>query len=455
MRDFVVLLGIVALVPVAIARPWMGFLGYTLIGFWNPHKFTWALQDIRIALIVGVATLIGLALTRDRRGIPWSRELVLMLCLSAYFVLTTLFAWAPGPAFVQLDTVLRIYFMTFLMGTLIFGEKKIRALVWTIMLGIGVFGIKGGLFSLQTGGQHHVVGPQLTFLEANTSLGLAFNMILPLLVLTAQSQAIKWRKYALYGTAALTLIATIFTYSRGAWIGLAVTGTILLLRMKRGVLIGIALIPVGLAGLTLIPDQVFDRAETIGTYEEDNSAMTRIQAWSVAWNVALRNPLLGGGFEFENTPDPARWLAHADRKYDVHGSTPRAAHSIYFQVLGQHGFVALGLFLALLSATMLSYSDIYRKTRGKPEIEWIGGYARALQTGMVGYLVSGAFLNLAYFDLLYLFVGLIPIFRREIREYERAREPGTSRQKQFRTVSPVTNTASVAARRQSVPVGRD
>jgi len=435
MRDFLVLTGIVVLVPIALARPWLGFLGYTLIGFWNPHKFTWYLQDIRIAFIVGVATLIGLAVTRDRRGIPWSAELTLMLLLAGYFVVTTLFAWAPEPAQEQLDRVLRIYFMTFVMGTLIFGERKIRGLLWTIMLGVGLFGVKGGAFSLATGGQYQVLGPESTFLEANTSLGLAFNMVLPLLVFAAQQEKIKWRKLALYGAALLTLTATIFTYSRGAWIGLAVTAGLLLLRMKRGLLIGIALVPFAVAAYTFIPDKVFSRAETIGNYEQDNSAMTRIQAWSVAWNVAVHNPLLGGGFDFEAYPDPARWLGYADRKYDVQGQTPRAAHSIYFQVLGQHGFVAFGLFVALLIATMRSYSDIHRRALAQPGVEWLAGYSKALQTGMVGFLVSGAFLNLAYFDLVYLYIGLVPILKREIRE----RELQASRSFAVPTVTPVTN----------------
>lgn len=417
MRDLIVVLGLAGLLPMALARPWIGLLGYTLIGFWNPHKFTWYLKDLRIAFLVGLATLIGLAVTRERKGIAWSRELVLMMMLAVYFVVTSFFAWVPEAASAQGSVVYRIYFMTFVMGMLIYGEKKIRAMFWVIMVGIGLFGVKGGIFSLMTGGQYHVVGPELTFLAANTSLGLAFNMTLPLLVYAAQEQTIKWRRHALYAAALLTVIATIFTFSRGAWIGLAVTALLVLLRMRRGVLIAVAMAPVALGALALIPGAVKDRAGTIGTYEQDNSAMTRIQAWSVAWNVAVSNPLTGGGFDYENYPDPSRWLSYADRKYDVHGRTPRAAHSIYFQVLGQHGFLAFGLFIALLVSTLLSFSDICRQAHGRPGLEWLEGYSKALQTGMVGFLVSGAFLNLAYFDLVYLYIGLVPILRRELREH--------------------------------------
>jgi hypothetical protein len=123
----------------------------------------------------------------------------------------------------------------------------------------------------------------------------------------------------------------------------------------------------------------------------------------------------------------------------VQGSTPRAAHSIYFQVLGQHGFVALGLFLALLACTMLSYSEIYKKTRGSAEWEWMGDYARALQTGMIGFLISGSFLNLAYFDLVYLYIGLVPIMKRELFTPALAPVPPNV----SRSVRPITNPESL------------
>jgi probable O-glycosylation ligase (exosortase A-associated) len=153
--------------------------------------------------------------------------------------------------------------------------------------------------------------------------------------------------------------------------------------------------------------------------------MTRIQAWSVAFNVAKDHPFVGGGFDYENYPDPNRWLSYADRKYDSVDQTPRAAHSIYFQVLGQHGFVGFGIFMALMGLAFLSFSGIARDVRSIPELGWLGRYAKAMQVGMIGYLVSGAFLNLAYFDLIYLYIGLIAIFRREIREF-RVANPATA-----------------------------
>jgi probable O-glycosylation ligase (exosortase A-associated) len=161
------------------------------------------------------------------------------------------------------------------------------------------------------------------------------------------------------------------------------------------------------------PQQLYDRAETIETYEQDRSAMQRLQAWSVAWNLATQRPLTGGGFWIEYLPNDV-WLAYADRAYDEFGNVARSAHSIYFQVLGDHGFIGLAMFLLLLIFTLRSLRKLRRfAKRAGPEHEWIGTYANGLQIGLFGYAVSGAFLSLGYFDLFYAYVAITAILVRE------------------------------------------
>ena len=167
-----------------------------------------------------------------------------------------------------------------------------------------------------------------------------------------------------------------------------------------------------------LPNRIFNRAETIENYEQDGSANQRLQSWTVAWNVALDYPLTGAGFEFEYAPDQQHWLSYGDRKYDWAIKTSSAAHSIYFQVLGQHGFVAFALFLMLLIGCLLRLRRISRTAAGRSDQAWIAPYAGALQISLVGYMISGAFLSSAYFDLAYLFYALAAIFERELRTRE-------------------------------------
>jgi hypothetical protein len=46
--------------------------------------------------------------------------------------------------------------------------------------------------------------------------------------------------------------------------------------------------------------------------------------------------------------------------------------------------------------------------------KWIANYALPLEIGIWGYVVSGAFLSLAYFDLFYCYVAIAAILQREL-----------------------------------------
>jgi probable O-glycosylation ligase (exosortase A-associated) len=120
--------------------------------------------------------------------------------------------------------------------------------------------------------------------------------------------------------------------------------------------------------------------------------MGRINAWWMAWNLA-KDRLLGGGFEIYNftvfsmyAPDPMA----------VH-----AAHSIYFQILGEHGFIGLGLFLMLGIMTWRTAGKLMKIGSKDTAFRWTHDLGAMAQASMVGYAVGGAFLSLAYFDLPY------------------------------------------------------
>ena len=416
MRDIVLTLFVFASLPLCVARPWLGILTWYWVGLMNPHRLGWGFAfDMPFALLVGGATLAGLLLTRDRKSIPWSRELVLLLILVAYFTLTTPFAWAPEFAWPQWSKVMKIVAMTFVATMLIFGKQRINALLLVIALSIGFFGIKGGIFTLATGGMYRVEGPEGSFISGNTFLGLAMLMVLPVLVYVARDESRGWRRQLLWAAAGLTSVSIVFTYSRGALIGLAVLAPLLFVNSNKKFLLAVLLLAFAFFARDIVPKQLYQRAETIQTYEQDFSAMQRMQSWNVAWNVAAANPLTGAGFEFEYHPDNVRWLSYGDRKYDPYLTHSSAAHSIYFQVLGQHGFVALMLFLLLLFWTLMTLQRIKKQAAAQDSTRWLGSSASALQMGLLGCMVAGAFLSSAYFDLMYLYVALSAVLQRELK----------------------------------------
>jgi len=421
MRDLLFLTVWAGSLPLIIYRPWIGILVWSWIGYMNPHMLSWGARSLPVAMAVAVVTLVGLVITKDRKGVPLTREMVFLLLLTIHFTITTAMAWAPDAAWVQWDKVMKIMLFTFITPMLIFGRKKIHALLLVIALSIGFYGLKGGIFSIMTGGAFRVWGPGRSFIGDNNSLGLAMIMVLPMLIFLAREENRAWLRRSLYIIAGFTVIATIFTYSRGAFLGLACISPFLFFNFKKKFLVMILLIPVALIGSQLIPDAIYERAGMIRTYEEDMSAMGRIQAWGAAYEIANSFPLTGGGFQ--NWRNRDMWMQHADPDHLWGHVVPRATHSIYFDMLGDHGWVGLFLFLGVLVFTYKRLRRLQQMTEDSADLSWIGNYALCLRIGLIGYMTTGAFLSLAYFDLFYALVALTAILQREFDQAQVAAVP--------------------------------
>jgi len=57
-------------------------------------------------------------------------------------------------------------------------------------------------------------------------------------------------------------------------------------------------------------------------------------------------------------------------------------------------------------------AKLRRLVKKRPNLAWVSSYAHMLQASIVAYLVSGAFLSVAYFDLAYqLFIIVVVLDR--------------------------------------------
>jgi probable O-glycosylation ligase (exosortase A-associated) len=416
MRDLALTAIIIGLLPVSFFRPWIGILAWYWFGLMNPHMFTWGFaRGMPFAMMIALATLVGTLIARDRKPIPWNGELVLVAIFFAYCTFTTFFAWEPAPAWGYWEQFGKILLMTFVATMFIYGKARVRALMLVIGLSLGFYGIKGAVFTVTTGGVHNVQGPEGVFIGGNTFLGLALNMAVPVLVSLARDEQSRKLRHFLNFAAACCVIASVFTYSRGALVGLAVVLPLLLLRDPRKAWGGIIVILIaGSIVVSLAPEKLWQRAETIQTYEEDQSAMARLRSWSVAWNIAAERPLTGAGFQFEYSRNRERWLSYVGDNYRHVGGGTQSAHSAYFQVLGQHGFIALALYLFLMASAIARLTRLRRQARALPDTGWIATYADGLRIGIIAFGISGAFLNVAYFDLYFIFIAMTAILSREL-----------------------------------------
>lgn len=399
-RDIVIVAVLALGTVVALGRPWIGGLTWTWIGLMNPHRLAWAIRDWPVAQGVAASTLIGLILSRERRAPPLMVETVMLGGLAVYFCLTTALAWNPGASVTQLEKVLKIYLFVFVMMMLFYERTRIRWLMAVTIGSVGFFGVKGGLFAVLSGGEYRIWGPPGSFIADNNALGLALSMILPMAFYAARAERHNWFGVAYYAVFWLSIPAILFTYSRGALLGLVAALFVVFWRYSKVGLLAFFFCAGAFVyfGQELLPEQWVARQQSTINYEEDDSAMQRIQAWGVAINVAIDRPLLGAGFDLPYAKND-RWLSYANFLGDWENGA-RAAHSIWFQVLGQHGFLAFFMFIAMFGMAWWRLGHV-AKVATKGDAAWVGLYARGAQLALVPYAVSGTFLSLAYFDLAY------------------------------------------------------
>ncbi|MGH9891843.1 MAG: putative O-glycosylation ligase, exosortase A system-associated, partial [bacterium] len=375
-------------------------------------RLTWGFAySMPFGMIVMGATVIGLPFARGVKGLPNAREIYLLFLLWAWFLVTTMFAFYPDAAWEQFSKVSKVLLGTFVSILLLQEEKKCKALIWVIALSVGFFGFKGGIWAILTGGGNMVLGPPESFIAGNTEIGLALNMVIPLLVFLRRRATKVWLRQLLLAITCLSVPASLMTYSRGALLGLAVVLPLLFLKSRAKLILLPILIVGALVGPSLMPAKWTQRMGTIETYQDDASANQRLNSWWLAFQIAKDSPVLGGGFRTFSTEIYETYMpgyVYADRQHD--------AHSIFLQVLAEHGYPGLALFVGLIVSTLVSLRGLILSTRDRPDQQWITDCARMLEVSLAAYLVSGVFLSMSYFDLFYHLVAitvLLKVFARQ------------------------------------------
>jgi probable O-glycosylation ligase (exosortase A-associated) len=399
-RDIALALFIFGMLPYILMRPYIGLLVWSWLGYMNPHRLCYGFAvSFPWVMLIAIVTLASLAFSKDSKKIPWSAVSVLLVMFLLWTGLSTLYAAVPDSAWNRWQEFAKVLVMVFVTLMLVNSRERMHGLVWMIVVSLGFYGVKGGVFTVLQGGVNHVLGPANSFIADNNALALALCMTLPLMRYLQLHSSRKFVRVGLGFGMLFTGIAVLGTYSRGGLIGLSIVAAALFLKSRRRLAVVLVVLAVGAMAYHFMPPQWTARMGTLQQARETGSGESRIQSWKFATNVAIHHPLLGGGFD--DYQDTALWSAFAPE-----GAVQRAIHSIYFRVLSEQGFPGLGLFLALLFVSWRNCSRVRKKTRDSPEQKWAYDLASMLQVTLVAFAAAGAFLPMTYFDLTYQLMAL-------------------------------------------------
>jgi probable O-glycosylation ligase (exosortase A-associated) len=398
-RDQIILAVIYAVIPLIVFRPYLGLLTYAWLAYMRPQDMAWGVTKmLPLSQWVAIAMMLGLVLSLGReRWMVLRPQTGLLLGLWGWISLSRINALIPEMARYTYGQYWKAILIATLTTGLVRDRKRFRILLILTAFCLGFLGAKRGLFGLLRGGVRYNDGPG-GFMSDNNSFALVLNMTLPLLVGIAIAERERILRVVAAVMAALSVLTIFFTFSRGGLVTFCIVGPMLIWRSRRRWLIA-ALLVLGVAGFLVFASDSFtsdylERASTIDDYQEDSSALGRINAWVTSWRVFLDYPLFGVG------PNN---LAAVFFRYSPAQDRFRVAHNAYFQLLAECGLPALLLFLSALGVSLWRL-DRLRRASWAPA--WAEVYARMLQISIIAYMAGSMFLNTAYSELIYHLIAL-------------------------------------------------
>lgn len=420
MRDISFALMLLAVLPLALARPFNAYLLWGWTAMLAPTAYFYGFMvGARVNLVCALLTMGLVALGR----VPWrnyqrNTTTWLYVLFAVHATLAYLFAYDGNLYnYAYYEFLLKGLLFAVVMPFFVRERVHFHAMFIVIALGLGIHGVLNGLKTISSAGGHLMLGPQGTMLDDRNHLSVALAMVLPLILYLHTYTVNRLVRIAYLGTFCVVVLAILGGGSRGGFISVSVVGVWLVLTSRRKGL-AIALVMTAVAGfLAFAPADITDRMNTIQDVEGDSSFMGRVFAWRVSSAIALVNPVFGGGFHavqvqsiWDNFKAASGLLGFLH--LPVPTFSAKAAHSIYFEVMGDMGFFGLGLFLLILLRALWSRQAIKRTTArlGAP-YRWASDMADMLMLAVLAYMVGGAAVSLGYYEVIYMVVMLMELLR--------------------------------------------
>lgn len=160
LRDLAITAFIFGMLPFVLTRPRLGLLLFVWISLMTPHRYAFGFAyDFPFAVVVAVTTLVGLLVTKEEVRYEPNVVLFLLIVLPAWMCVTTLFAFERESAYFRLTEVLKVFLFVHVSAMVLRTRKHLEALIWVMVVSVGFFGVKGGVFTIANAGESRVYGP--------------------------------------------------------------------------------------------------------------------------------------------------------------------------------------------------------------------------------------------------------------------------------------------------------
>ena len=428
MRDLAMLGAMLFMVPMALRNGLVAFLLWGYFSLLAPKFYLYGFMgSFRYAFFFAAIAIVYIAAKKIKNvgALKWQTTNILLVLFLVHGAISSVVGLDPNP----LNEDRLIFFskgvaFCLLMPYFINTRWRVHSLLIMVALGLGVHGVIEGLKYVSSAGGHRVDGIPASSLSDNNLFAVGMVMVIPIMIYLSQYSQKKIVAIGYAVAALLTVLCVLGTNSRGGFLGLAAVGGWFFLTTRKKIRATLFIVAGACIVYYFAPDVWFERMSTINSASEDNSFLGRVAAWRISSAIALANPFFGGGFHaVEN-----QWI------WDFYRDAPnllpfvplseipiraKASHSIYFQVLGDMGFVGMALFITILVNAFWVARDIRRLAANNVEKEWLIDLAKMIMVSIVAYMVSGGGVGLAYYELSWILISLLGVMRQILLQQDK------------------------------------
>jgi len=378
-----------------LARPFWGTLFLLLLVIIRPQDDRPNMQELHYPLVIMSAVLLS---TLARQSQIQKRFGALLRCIAPFLAILALM-WISGMAngyteesSYQIGQYLSNIVLCSLLLTWIDSEERFVITAVTFLL--------AGLYFVRT----VISDPRMTreeigtqqfdrvFLRSLVNFGnpnyMALLMVL-MIFIALSLFAVKfqgWKKVAVVGSLLGYIYVFLKCQSRGATLAFVAGFLVFWLLQKRKVLLGsVSLIAITVGLVFFAPAGYFARMGTITSYEQDASAMGRLEFWRISIGLIQSHPIVGIG--------PANFMHYATN----------SQHQSYLEMASETGIFGLLLYIFCLLrglATAISARSL-TSPRNK-NLPVLRSFAGGVAACIVAIIVQGFFTGFSYREFVYM-----------------------------------------------------
>jgi len=381
---------------------------YLFCYYVRPQEIIPGLGEIRIVGVLFLITTIW-GFYHIRQYV-FKTPLIIIIILGVVFFLSGIGAVNVGSYKLAIKFIFE-FFPQCLAVYLVFDSKE-RIIKLIHLWGLIYFFM--ALITIKNGG----LGPGDFTWDPNDA-SLALSMGIPLCLYVLRFLDISTRQKWFYlGTLALLIAAIIVTNSRGGFLGLI--AVILIIwwfsrkRLKIAMVSTVLAIALSSILFSILPDDYLKEMESIND-PTDETRVERLRTWEIAWVMYKDNIILGvggGNFAYNAGHYQRQTSWWTGNEKSLQG---RLTHSVYFQVLADLGTLGTLIYLYVMFILPLRLNKL-RKRIGEDteEQKLVKMFAMYLIVAMGGFAIAGAFISVAYYPHIPIWITMYAILLRYV-----------------------------------------